>query len=70
MLNFNLRPVAFKCWLTRNVYDSMLLSRLCADVRPLNGDDVTALQGEYDIPPAFYTPDQPKIAGYPNVGPV
>jgi len=25
--------------------------------------------GEYDIPPAFYTPDQPKIAGYPNVGP-
>ena len=25
--------------------------------------------GEYDIPPAFYTPDQPKIAGYPQIGP-
>jgi hypothetical protein len=25
--------------------------------------------GEYDIPPAFYTPGQPKIAGYPEVGP-
>jgi len=25
--------------------------------------------GEYDIPPAFYTKDQPKIVGYPEVGP-
>ena len=25
--------------------------------------------GEYDIPPAFYTPGQPKISGYPEVGP-
>ena len=28
-----------------------------------------ASAGEYDIPPAFYTPGQPKIAGYPEVGP-
>jgi len=25
--------------------------------------------GEYDIPPAFYTKDQPKIVGYPELGP-
>jgi len=25
--------------------------------------------GEYDIPPAFYTGDEPKIAGYPLIGP-
>ena len=28
-----------------------------------------ASAGEYDIPPAFYTADQPKITGYPGVGP-